>query len=280
MKIHQLAQPFITNYKPTKDYYEEYFKKHEDIFKYYFERHCRNKEEKLEYALQRHPEKLLKMKDICETMPQIIHTIALAYEALYPIKLTKDIYIIVGLDGSNAYTYRAMDPEITFCVEKLSSDETALKTIIAHEFGHAVHHLLAIRANIEAAKIPWMSPYTWLLQEGSATYLSTQVVQADEDVYFAYEKDEAWLTFCKENEKEIARALHQDLVNKSAVEIFKEWFSINGGEKFGYTRLGYYIGYQLFIHLMENTNEMNALTFWQSPHFEKLMEQALVQLEK
>ena len=126
MNIHQLALPFITNYKPTKDYYEEYFKQHEDIFTYYFEHHCRNKEQKLEHAIKRHPEILLKMNDICEAMPQMIESIAAAYEARYPVKFTKDLYIIVGLNGSNAYTYRAMGLDIAFFVDKLSTVYVAI----------------------------------------------------------------------------------------------------------------------------------------------------------
>ena len=275
MKIHDIANPFLNTYEPTEDYYENYFSKNLDIYSYYFEHHCLNKEMKLEKALVQHPAKIQEMKWIAEKIKSLTPQIAANYEELYPIKLTKDVNIFVGLGGSNAYTYRSMDPQIAFCVEKLEADEDALKVIIAHEFGHATHHLFTTYNGIDAANISWTSPLTWLLQEGVATYLSTQIVQVEQDIYFAYKRDVEWLSFCEENKTKIIGAFQKDLMQKSSKEIFKEWFSINGGQTFGHTRLGYYIGYELVHHLAAKEGIENTMLYWRHADFEERMKDLL-----
>ena len=275
MKIYDIANPFLNAYEPTEDYYENYFRKNLDIYNYYFEHHCLNKEMKLEKALFQHPAMIQEMKWIAEKIKSLTPQIAAKYEELYPIKLTKDVYIFVGLGGSNAYTYRSMDPQIAFCVEKLEADEDTLKVIIAHEFGHATHHLFTTYNGIDATNISWTSPLTWLLQEGVATYLSTQIVQVEQDIYFAYKRDVEWLSFCEENKTKIIRAFQQDIIHKSSRDIFKEWFSINGGQTFGHTRLGYYIGYVLVHHLAAKEGIENAMLYWRHADFEERMKDLL-----
>ena len=80
-----------------------------------------------------------------------------------------------------------------------------------------------------------------------------------------------WLAFCEENKEKIIRAFQQDFIQKSSTEIFKEWFSINGGQKFGFTRLGYYIGYVLVRHLAAEEGIENAMLFWGHDDFEERM---------
>lgn len=271
MQIYDIATSFLNSYEPTPDYYEKHFKKYPEIYSYYFENHCLNKEIKLEKALIQHPKMIQDMKWITQKIASFTPQITLKYEELYPIKLTKDVHIFVGLGGSNAYTYRSMDPQVAFCVEKLEAEEDSLQVIIAHEFGHATHHLFTTYKGIDAANITWSSPLTWLLQEGVATYLSTQVINVEQDIYFAYKRDVEWLAFCEENKTKIIQAFQQDLIQKSSTEIFKEWFSINGGQKFGYTRIGYYIGYILVHHLVAEEGIENAMLFWGHEDFEERM---------
>lgn len=64
-------------------------------------------------------------------------------------------------------------------------------------------------------------------------------------------------------------------MQKSSKEIFKEWFSINGGQTFGYTRLGYYIGYVLVHHLAAEEGIENAMLFWGHVDFEERMNKLL-----
>lgn len=271
MKIYDLASHFLNSYHPTSNYYEKYFNKYSDVFNYYFENHCLNKDLKLEKALIQHPKMIQEMTWITQKIVSITPKITTEYEKHYPIKFTKDVYIIVGLGGSNAYTYRSMDPHVTFCVEKLEAEEDALKVIIAHEFGHATHHLFTTYNGINASNIPWSSPLTWLLQEGVATYLSTQVVKVEQDIYFAYKRDIEWLKFCEENKTKVITAFKNDLIQNSSREIFKEWFSINGGQKFNYTRIGYYIGYVLVHHLTNEQGIENAMLLWGHSDFKKQM---------
>lgn len=271
MQIYDLASPFLNSYEPSKDYYENYFNDHPDIYSYYFENHCFNKEIKLENALITHPQMIQQMQWITQKFMSLTPQITQEYEKRFPIKFIQDTYIFVGLGGSNAYTYRSMDPHVAFCVEKFEPDEDGLRVIIAHEFGHATHHLFTTYKGIEAKDIQWSSPFTWLLQEGVATYLSTLVVNVDPDIYFAYKRDPEWLTFCEENKANIVTAFQQDLQQKTAAEIFKEWFSINGGQTFGYSRIGYYIAYLLVQHLVTKDSIESAMLYWGHADFEERM---------
>ena len=58
---------------------------------------------------------------------------------------------------------------------------------------------------------------------------------------------------------------------KSTVEMFKEWFSINGGTTFGYTRLAYYIGFVIVESFVKELGIEKTMTLWGRPDFKKLM---------
>ena len=280
MNIYDYATPFIKTYEPTELYYELCFQEHKEVYDYYFVDHCRDKETKMKKALIEHPNKLQQMQWVATNIPPFVKDITDKYEQLFPVKFKQDVYIFVGLGGTNAYTYRSMDPKIGFCVEKLEAEEGALQTIIAHEFGHSLHHQYTTYCGIEAGAISWNDPYTWLLQEGIATYLSMQVVDVPHDVYFAYTRDVEWLTFCEESKAQFIAAFKQDLAEKSTAEIFKEWFSINGGTTFGYTRLAYYIGTALVESFVNEFGVEQTMTLWGRPDFKELMEQRIESLYK
>ncbi|WP_374017139.1 hypothetical protein ABU162_23570 [Paenibacillus thiaminolyticus] len=121
-----------------------------------------------------------------------------------------------------------------------------------------------------------LNPHTWLLQEGIATYLSTKIVQADLDEYFAFEEDKKWIPFAQENESKIAHKFLEDLEN--GIEygpFFKEWFSINGGNHFTYMRLGYYLGYRVVVNLVERLGIEEVLTLWEKHDFKEMMKKQL-----
>ena len=278
MNIYDYATPFLKSYEPTELYYEDCFQAHKEVYDYYFAGHCRDKEMKMKKALVEHPNKLQQMQWVAANIPPFIKDITVKYEQAFPVKFMQDVYIFVGLGGSNAYTYRSMDPQIAFCVEKLEAEEGVLQTIIAHEYGHSLHHQYTTYCGIEASEISWNDPYTWLLQEGIATFLSMQVVDVPRDVYFAYTRDVKWLTFCEENIAQIAAALKKDLAERTTAEIFKEWFSINGGTTFGYTRLAYYIGTSVVESFVHEIGVEQTMTLWGRLDFKEVMKQRLASL--
>ncbi len=278
MKIINVAENFVKNYEPTISYLERFFEENQEDYAYYFLNHCLNKEEKMTNALVKHPAKLADIHKMSATMPALIQEITQMYETLYGISFTQDVHLIVGIYGSNAYTHLQFNPEVTFCLEKLSAEPDHLRVIIAHEFGHATQNLLSMKVGIDWSVVNWNSPYTWLLQEGCATYFSTKVVDVSPDIYFAYERDVKWLAFCEENERVIIKKLMDDLEIRSTREIFKEWFSINGGTTFGQTRLGYYIGYRLVTTSIVKNGELETITSWKEPNFEERLQEALLQL--
>lgn len=103
---------------------------------------------------------------------------------------------------------------------------------------------------------------------------------ADESVYFSYdERGSEWLRFAQDKKDEIITSFQEDLNKKLHLDVFREWFSINGGKHFGDTRLGYYIGYISLEFLIEKYGELNAVTLWREPDFSDEMEQVLIALK-
>ncbi|MFC4355049.1 hypothetical protein ACFO0S_08325 [Chryseomicrobium palamuruense] len=279
MHIHNTASYFLENYEPTVEFLESYYAKFPEQFEEYFTYHLANPDEKKKLALANYPEGMASIQVISDKLPARARAIVDNYEESYHHTFLQDVHVIVGAYGSNAYTHRQIVPDITFCIEKLQADDITIDTIIAHEFGHALHNALSDKAGIEWSKVNWTGPYTMLLQEGVATYLSMQVVDAPESVYFSYhlEGDE-WLAFAKEHEAEIAAAFLKDIHTLSTNELFHEWFSIRGGTRFGHTRFAYYLGFRIVETLMATRDEIAVITLWKENEFEKMIEEALQEL--
>ncbi|MEK4424889.1 hypothetical protein [Solibacillus sp. FSL K6-1523] len=278
MKIIDYVTPFLEKYEATSDYYEAYFQKYPEAFDFYFRFHCKNKGEKLCIALQQHSNKLDELNFVKDRILTHLSAITTIYENMFDITFTEAVHIFVGLGGSNAYTTHSMNPEVAFCVERIPSLDSGIRTLIAHEFGHAVHHIVTLQNGVEIGQIDWSSPYTWLIQEGMATYLSTQVVEAKMDIYFVFERDKAWLDYAQTNKAKIIAAFQHDLEQLSTQEIFIEWFSINGGERFGYTRLAYYIGYEVVRIVVDHIGTDDTILLWLQPNFKERITSLLKEL--
>jgi hypothetical protein len=275
MKINDIATPFFESYEATAHYYETYFQQHPEVFNFYFKFHCKNKEERLEQALKQHPQMLEQMRWVKEHVPVYTTDIIKRLQAMFSITFTEDVQIFVGLGGSKAYTTHSMNPQVAFNVDRIDAEEIGLKVLIAHEFGHATHHIYSSEQGISVRQIKWGNPYTLLMQEGIATYLSMQVVDAPTDVYFAFGRDEEWLTFVQTNKKDIIEAFQKDLKEQTPQEVFKEWFSINGGKHFGSKAIAYYIGYEIVEKLVEQQGIEQALLLWGHEGFEQVIDEIL-----
>jgi len=279
MKIVNTVPYFVDNFEPSVQFVKQYHEQFPEHFKEYILYHCKNAEEKIENAIQQYPSKMNEIQDSSDKIEKLIRQITNTYERKYDVEFTQDVHIIVGAYGSNAFTHRQIIPEVTFCLEKLSSDETHLKMIIAHEFGHALHNLLSDQDGIDWSKVQWFHPFTMLLQEGCATYFSEQAVEADKSVCFSFDDTgNVWMDFAEANEKRIITSFLNDLEHCSNAEIFHEWFSINGGTTFGFTRLAYYIGYRAVQRLIEKYDERKAVTLWKESSFQEEMEKVLREL--
>ncbi|WP_234396894.1 hypothetical protein [Bacillus massiliglaciei] len=189
------------------------------------------------------------------------------YQVTFPI----EVNLIVGGFGSNAYTHRQIIPNITFALEKLSPRQDHLRTIAAHEFGHVTHNTLSHEAGTDWEKIDWYSPLIWLLQEGAAIHLSRQIVtDLTPSMYFSFDDEgKDWLTFSESNTDKIKAAFAWDITNKSTHYVYREWFSINGGERYGYSRLGYYLADLFFQSLIRDGGEQQAMIAWKNREYEK-----------
>lgn len=280
MFIHDTVTDFSDNYLPTIDYLKKYYEKHASHFEEYFRYHCHNVDKKMTMAIQKHQEKISTFIEIKDKMPKLISDIARDYKQMYDITFTKDVHLIIGLYGSNAFTYRQIIPEIAFCLEKLSPQDHHLQIIIAHEFGHALHHLLSEKSGVDWAMVDWESPFTWLLQEGMATYFSTKVVHARKDEYFAFQEDLEWLTFATNNKQIIIEAFLSDLTSLDARAVFLEWFSINGGKRFGIHRLAYFIAYEFIQSCLQELEELDVITLWRNVNYQDIIYKQLTNMTK
>ncbi|WP_064971729.1 hypothetical protein [Ornithinibacillus californiensis] len=248
----------------------KYYEKHPDIFKAYFPRHCKNTDDRLNQAIQKYSEDWDSIKKVHERIGNLIENVTALYQEVYQIEFPIDVNLIIGGYGSNAYTHLQIIPNITFALERLTFDEEPLKVIIAHEFGHASHNIITDQYDMDWKSAKWDHPYTWLLQEGAATHFSKQIVPGlEESIYFSYKyEEEDWLKFAKENKQEIITSFISDMESgKSNANIFREWFSINGGQRFGYSRFGYYIADCMFQDFVERKGEVDTLLLWKEKEF-------------
>ncbi|WP_096153525.1 DUF5700 domain-containing putative Zn-dependent protease [Bacillus sp. FJAT-45066] len=281
MNIYNTVPYFLENFKTNKQLLQNYHEKFSPHFEEYFLYHCKNADEKRRAAIERYSTDINEIKECNRKIESFIRQVVNDYEVKYDIKFMNDVHIIVGCYGSNAFTHRQIIPDITFCLEKLSPKDEHLKVIIAHEFGHALHNKLTDLSGIDWSKLQWFHPYTWLLQEGCATYFSKQVTVVDEAVYFSYDdKGDEWLRFAQSNTEEIIATFLNESKTESHMDVFREWFSINGGTQYGHTRLGYYIGYIALKLLIQKFGELKAITLWKEPNFIEEMEQVLMEFKK
>ena len=272
MKIIDTVPYFVNNYEPSIDFLNSYINEYPDIFKEYFAYHCKDTEERHSQSIRKYPEYFLPIKQVHENIIPIIKEVTDQYFKLFEVEFPIDVNLIVGGFGSNAYTYRQIIPNITFALEKLSPEPDHLKTIVAHEFGHAAQNIISDGAGINWAQVQWNSPLIWLNQEGAATHFSRRIaVDLHPSIYFSYdEKGGNWLTFSRKNKNKnkIKQAFAKDYLAFTPELLFREWFSINGGEKFGYSRLGYFISDMFFQYQIENLGESKAVTAWKENGFE------------
>ncbi|TCP16133.1 hypothetical protein EV207_1941 [Scopulibacillus darangshiensis] len=108
-------------------------------------------------------------------------------------------------------------------------------------------------------------------QEGAAIHFSRQTVaNLHPSIYFSF-NDEGyeWLTFAESHKHDIKKAFAEDYAVESPQSLFKEWFSINGGKKFGFNRLGYFIGDLFFQNQIAELGEIKAIIAWGKRGFEE-----------
>ena len=137
MKIIDTVPYFIRNYEPTIRFLRTYYSEYPDIFKEYFSYHCKDTEERHNQSLRKYEENFQTIKQVHKNILPIIKEINEEYFKLYQISFPIEVNLIVGGFGSNAYTYRQIIPNITFSLEKLSTEPGHLRALVAHEFGHA-----------------------------------------------------------------------------------------------------------------------------------------------
>lgn len=272
VKVINTVPYFFDNYEPSQHFLRTYYNEYPDIFKEYFAYHCKDTEERHNQSLQKYLSSFQDIKQVHETILPIIEEVKEVYFKLYQVSFPIEVNLIVGGFGSNAYTYRQFIPNITFALEKLSPNQDHLRTIVAHEFGHAAQNIISNEAGIDWESIQWNNPLTWLNQEGAATHFSRRTVKdLNPSIYFSYNDDgDQWLSFAKTNQQEIKEAFAEDYVNVTPEFVFREWFSINGGKKFGHSRLGYFIGHLFFQNQVNTQGEMKAVTAWKEKDFIKI----------
>lgn len=277
MKIIDTISHFMENYRPSVDFLRSYYGEFPDVFKEYFAYHCKDTEERHRQSLAKYPEALQAISQVHENIVPIIKEVTDEYFKRYKVSFPIEINLIVGGFGSNAFNHRQIVPNITFALEKLSPVPEHLQAIVAHEFGHAAQNILTNEAGMNWAKMKWDNPLIWLNQEGAATHFSRRIApDLKPYVYFSFsDEGDDWLAFAEANTQLIIKEFAKDYISETAAAIFREWFSINGGNKFGRSRLGYYLGDLFFQHQVEKLGEIQAVLAWKEPDFIEKVERWL-----
>ncbi|WP_042142049.1 DUF5700 domain-containing putative Zn-dependent protease [Paucisalibacillus sp. EB02] len=253
----------------------QYYEKHPDIFNFYFQIHCKNTDIRLNQAIQKYPTDWDSIEKVHDRIVKLIEIVEQAYQSNYQLNFPITVNLIVGAYGSNGYTNHKIIPDITLAMERLTYKEDPLKVLIAHEFGHAAHNIFSNKHHMDWKLVQWDHPYTWLLQEGTATHFSKQIVpDLNDSIYFSYtDNGDEWLKFARGNRQVLLKKFTEDLRSgRSNKEIFKEWFSINGGETFGFTRLGYFVADCMFQDFEKEIGEMDTLLLWKEDRFFRIVE--------
>lgn len=279
MKIIDTVPRFLHNYEPSINFLRNYYAEYPTIFAHYFPLHCKDTEERHTESIRKYPQYFAVIKQVYEKIVPVIEEVAGEYEKLYGITFSVDINLIVGGFGSNAYTNHQIIPDITFALEKLSPEIDHLRVIVAHEFGHAAQNIISNQAGMDWPTVHWTSLLIGLYREGVATHFSRQTVpNVHPSIYFSYNDDGyEWLSFAEENAVAIKKAFANDFEVLTRQELFHEWFSINGGKKFGYNRLAYFIGDMFFQSQVKELGELEAITAWKDEGFEEKVRQWLFQ---
>ncbi|WP_137790142.1 hypothetical protein [Bacillus sp. E(2018)] len=269
MKIIDTVSFFLQNYQPTISFLKEYYKRYPSVFHEYFSYHCKDTEERHDLSIKKYQDSWSSIQCVHDLINPLIQDVVQKYEEEYRVQFPVEVNLIVGSYGSNAYTHRQIIPNVTFALEKLSPEPEHLRTIVAHEFGHATQNILTDKEGMKWERMNWNSPMTWLNQEGAATHFSRKIVGGlHPSVYFSFNNHGyEWFEFAKKNEDEFLLAFAKDYTSLSAQTIFSEWFSINGGKKFGHSRLGYYIADLFFQDQVIKLGERDAITAWKDDNF-------------
>ncbi|PYF08406.1 hypothetical protein [Ureibacillus chungkukjangi] len=260
------------------DLLRQYYAKYPQIFNTYFLYHCKDTDERLNKAIEKYADDWESIEKVHHSIKDLIEEVVGHYKEKYQIEFPVSVNLIIGAYGSNAYTHREIIPDLTFAMERLSFEENPLRVIIAHEFGHAAHNIISDAHQIEWKNIQWTHPFITLLQEGAATHFSRQIIpDLKESIYFSYDNEgDEWLGFAKANREKIIRCFANDIDNgKTSIEIFKEWFSINGGVTFGYSRLAYFIADCFFQYSIKQTSELDTLLLWKNERYFEVIDEWL-----
>ncbi|ALC90701.1 hypothetical protein AM500_13590 [Bacillus sp. FJAT-18017] len=268
MRIIDTVPYFLENYQPSIIFLRSYYMKFPEIFREYFLYHCKDSEERHIQSITRYPQVFTSIHLIHNEIVTIIKEVEHNYLSMYQVDFPIDVNLIVGGFGSNAYTHKQIIPNVTFALEKFS-ESSHLQAIIAHELGHVTHNIISDKAGNDWSKVDWNSPLTWLFQEGAATHFSRITSPGlSSSIYFSYDDNgDEWLGFASSNKEEIQFEFAKDLAECTQQEIFREWFSINGGKTFGFPRLAYFLGDMLFQEKVLQVGEMNAITAWKDHGF-------------
>jgi hypothetical protein len=281
MKIIDTVPHFMNNYPHSIESLREYYTTYPEIFAAYFPLHCKDTEERHTQSIEKYPHYVSTIQQVHERIIPISEETADKYFEQYGISFPIEVSFIVGGFGSNAYTHRQIIPNITFALERLSTEPSHLQSLVAHEFGHAAQNIISDNEGMDWASLQWTSPLVWLNQEGAATHFSRQIASGlDPSAYFcSHDTGNGWLAFVQANKEEIKKAFTKDYETKNAMELFKEWFSISGGKTYGYTGLAYFIGDIFFQQQIERLGEKGAIIAWKEPSFLEEVEAWLYERE-
>ena len=119
------------------------------------------------------------------------------------------------------------------------SDPEAIAGLVAHEVGHLAHFCIRAEDGKEPGNGPWWQLYT----EGFAHSCERLL----NDSYRQENRDDGWLTWCRQNKSRLASRFLQAAEEGQPVNpFFGSWLEIEG-----HSETGYFLGHELIQALVE-----------------------------
>ena len=156
------------------------------------------------------------------------------------------IYVGIGCGAGWVTPFRC-SPAILFGLENIAecgwSDAEAITGLVAHEFGHLVHHHWRREHGKPIGSGPWWQLY----EEGFAQYCESVILDT-QSWHQASESDDDWLEWCQSHKGWLAKEFLRRVDTAESISaFFGSWLDIEGKSE-----TGYFLGHALVKDLQKS----------------------------